>query len=186
MRNRKVRLGTPNSALFTNFLPQRIESREPGRQIELASSSAIGYNRSMSRAIASTLIVALLACPVFCGRGHGSQRVAGSRLAGNNASHGSSCCHHEGSSEHRSGPVDHSPSHQGQSRQCICCGAVFDQAASPQVDFDWSWSLPMAIVGLTALDISALSLVPVAQAPWPDVGMNHGRALCYLLSTMQC
>lgn len=44
---------------------------------------------------------------------------------------------------------------------------------------------------VAAREIAALQVVDAEQAwtatsPWPDVGMNHGRALCYLFSTMQC
>ena len=56
------------------------------------------------------------------------------------------------------------------------------------INLDAGWSLPIAIVDallpaqLAATQWENFSTPP----PWPNVGMNPGRALCYLYSTLLC
>ena len=63
---------------------------------------------------------------------------------------------------------------------------MVDDAGAVHVDFDWAWSVPLAPVALVASQIVDIEPQPFSLAPWPDVGMNHGRALCCLYNTYLC
>ena len=77
-------------------------------------------------------------------------------------------------------------SNGGHSCQCICGGAVVDDAGSQFTGIDMSWSLPLAVVAPQLGYVAAIPCCQVVVAPWPDVGMNRGRAICCLCSTYQC
>ena len=57
---------------------------------------------------------------------------------------------------------------------------------SSAVEFDWSWSVPVTIADRSSCAKSTIALRQCSHAPWPDVGMNHGRALCCLYNTFLC
>jgi hypothetical protein len=61
-----------------------------------------------------------------------------------------------------------------------------DDAGLHDVAFDWSWSLPLAVVEPTAVQLQELRFDGFSRAPWPDVGLSAGRAICCLYSTYQC
>jgi hypothetical protein len=65
---------------------------------------------------------------------------------------------------------------------------VIDHGSAPDVSLDTSWSLPVAIA-----DAALPAQVAAAHwdnfstpPPWAAGGMNPGRALCYLYSTILC
>ncbi|MGD9632001.1 MAG: hypothetical protein AB7G28_10875 [Pirellulales bacterium] len=136
----------------------------------------------MVRSTSCLLIAALVLCPLLCGGGRASPRAGSATPA-----HGCSCCDRPASTgQGDSCPADHSPARRGHSCQCICGGAIAGDAAPQVVALDWSWSLPVAVIELPMAQLLEESQLSSATAPWPDVGPNHGRALCYLFSTMQC
>lgn len=136
----------------------------------------------MGRAVSSLLVAVLLTCPLVCRTGHAARHDAGQ------TERGCGCCerHSASTSGHDHCPADRSPSGSGHSCQCICGGAVVDSAGVVQVDFDWHWSVPLAPVALEAAQIFDVAPQTFSMTPWPDVGMNHGRALCCLYNTFLC
>ena len=61
-----------------------------------------------------------------------------------------------------------------------------DDAGPVVVAFDWGWSVPIVPVAIAAAQVHAAEYHQLSVAPWPDVGMNHGRALCCLYNTYLC
>jgi hypothetical protein len=63
---------------------------------------------------------------------------------------------------------------------------VLDDAGAGLVEFDWGWSVPIVPVAVVAGQFHQFEFQQLSFAPWPDVGMNHGRALCCLYNTYLC
>lgn len=138
----------------------------------------------MSQVFAILMTVAIFACPLLCTLGECHVRADGEAR-----SPGCGCC--QGSDAANCGGEDSCPtgprkSNGGHSRQCICGGAVVDDASSQFAGIDMSWSLPMAVVAPQLGYVAAIPGCQVVAAPWPDVGMNRGRAICCLFNTYLC
>jgi hypothetical protein len=136
----------------------------------------------MQRTVSIYLMLSLLACPVLCAGGRELKSAASQA-----GPHTCSCCGDESpTSPDHSGAPDGSPAKSGRSCQCICGGAIAGDTNAHVLAFDWSWSLPVAVIEPAVAQLLEESQLRLTTAPWPDVGLNHGRALCYLFSTMQC
>jgi hypothetical protein len=138
----------------------------------------------MRRAFAILLTVTILACPQLCTLGECCLDTNNESGAG-----GCSCCHEgeaESSGDEHSLPVDSRLPDSGHSCTCICGGAVLDDAGLHVVQFDWTWSLPVVVSEPAIGPLHDTLDCQNSLAPWPDVGMNAGRAICCLCSTYQC
>ncbi len=64
---------------------------------------------------------------------------------------------------------------------------MLQQGVAYDVALDATWSLP--VVDLVPAVLSDLQEVRFSQfltTPWPDDGVNRGRAVCCLFSTLLC
>jgi hypothetical protein len=99
-----------------------------------------------------------------------------------------SCCHDLAStcgesSQPANGPRPTSDSTRGV--QCICGGAVVNDAVWHGVEMDVRWDLPAVVVPVLTLASVATHSV-MHESLQPDIGESPGRAACILFSTMQC
>jgi hypothetical protein len=138
-----------------------------------------GYNNIMRQTVVTLLVVIVFGCPILCGRQH--EPLVSANPA---TSHTCSCCGNAADG-------DGAPSRQRfpdptSGCQCICGGALTSHTTDYDLSFDWSWSLPLTMIEPVASQLLEESPPSSVASPWPDVGMNYGRALCYLFSTMQC
>lgn len=137
----------------------------------------------MQWAVTILLTAAIFACPILCAVGDCYDCDSGE------AADGCSCCHEGGAANSGDGnsyPADSRPPDSGDACACICGGAVVDDAGSHVVHFDWSWSLPVAVVEPAVGQLHEALFRQFSLAPWPDVGRNAGRAICCLFSTYLC
>ena len=135
----------------------------------------------MRRPLAILLIATIFACPLICAAGNGGGGTASASCCG--------CCHRAGganSSGEQSCPAKPTVPDSGHACQCICGGAVVEDAGTQDVSLDTGWSLPVAVAIPLVTHIQEAELRPFCSAPWPDVGMNPGRALRCLLCTYLC
>jgi hypothetical protein len=63
---------------------------------------------------------------------------------------------------------------------------VVDAAGSHVPDLDTSWWSPVAIISPRVARSNEMPFDLFYAAPWPDDGMNTGRSLCCLYSTLLC
>jgi hypothetical protein len=133
----------------------------------------------MARSIAITMIATLLSCPLLCAAGE-------SLVAGSAKGEMKRCCCCDKHGEDGSCPTDSRRSHSGHSCQCICGGAVVDDAGAVVVAFDWGWSVPIEPAAVVVGQAIELELRRFSVAAWPDVGMNRGRAICCMFNTYLC
>jgi hypothetical protein len=63
---------------------------------------------------------------------------------------------------------------------------VVDDAGFNIDALDTSWWVPVAIEAPQLVDSHQAEFNRSCAAPWPDDGMNAGRALCCLYSTLLC
>lgn len=143
----------------------------------------IGYTCVMTRVISVYLTATILACPLFCGFAECGAPADGSQRIGC-----CSCCHGcapQSSENHPTAPERDSSDPAG-SCQCICGGAVVDDAGSVVAPLDTSWWSPVAIILPHSIRADSLELEGFCAAPWPDIGMNLGRELCCLYSRFLC
>lgn len=137
----------------------------------------------MRRAISILTVANLLFCPIMCGREHVSDGAEGKIVR-----HACDCCGGEGQvpSGTDANPAKHAPTRPGHGCECICGGAIVNDANLHGVLCDWNWALPVALTDPDAAQTLSDCLTRSPCAPWPDVGKNHGRILCCLYSTLQC
>jgi hypothetical protein len=140
----------------------------------------IRYSCIMSRVLRVYLTAAILACPLLC------RFTESSAAAGGSQGVGCSCCQGSGRQSSEDGAPERRSSNPGGSCQCICGGAVVDDAAVAVAELDTSWWSPVAIIRLHSLSSVSIELDRFGAAPWPDIGMNPGRALCCLYSMLLC
>jgi hypothetical protein len=136
----------------------------------------------MSRVLCVYLAATIFACPLFCQLGQCGAAAEGVE------SICSGCCHGGGpiSSEEQPSAPERDSSDEGGSCQCICGGAVVDGAAQSVAVLDTSWWSPVAIILPQIADSQQGQLDRFSGSPWPDDGMNAGRVLCCLYSTLLC
>jgi hypothetical protein len=126
----------------------------------------------LARSFNLLLVATILACPFVCRSG----MAAGT---------GSSCCCHE----RQHGPSETpGPSENGSrsSHQCICSGAVFENASFDVTPTDVSWLGVLLTVEPVTVEVQSALTSEFLTAPPPGGSMNTGRALCCLYSTYQC
>ena len=122
------------------------------------------------------LATALSGCPLIC-----SARSTGDGVARG----GGQCCGGcDAPTDEDSGPAPDSNGDSGEACECLCRGAIVDDAQ--QVDLDTSCSFPLADVAPRALGACLIQSEYRITGPWPDGGINVGRALCCLYSTLLC
>jgi hypothetical protein len=136
----------------------------------------------MRRALAILLSAAVFSCPLFCTLGRCGEDAGdqGQRC---------SCCDHEGSSavpEDGSRPMKPANHEAGGACQCICGGAVVEDASLDGVQLDVRLDLPVATILPAIIAAQIAEPVPSREVHLPDDGMNPGRALCCLYSTFLC
>ena len=133
----------------------------------------------MKSALSFLVAVSVLSCPLICHSGHA---VAGDK-------HAASCCDHC-SSNSTPDNSPNAPASPHQSEGCpqgICNGAIMNHGATYAVALDNVWSLPVAVIEPTLTTVlQACRFARLAAAPCPDDGLNRGRALCCLYSTLLC
>ncbi|HJQ78856.1 MAG TPA: hypothetical protein VJ828_02820 [Lacipirellulaceae bacterium] len=137
----------------------------------------------MPRLLSIYLAATILTCPLVCRFGQCSAAAGESQRIGC-----CSCCHGcapQSSENHPAAPERGSSDPTG-SCQCICGGAVVDDAGSVIAQLDTSWWSPVAIILPHSIDADSIEFDGFCAAPWPDIGMNPGRALCCLYSTLLC
>jgi hypothetical protein len=140
------------------------------------------YTTNMNRVLSLYLAATIFACPLYCWFAKCGAAVEGTTPV-------CSCCHGGGShgtpanAPTAPGPQ---PSDSGGSCQCICGGAVVDHANANVADIDTSWWLPVAIISPRVAHTNEMPFDCFCRAPWPDDGMNVGRSLCCLYSTLLC
>jgi hypothetical protein len=108
---------------------------------------------------------------------------AGGKLAGCSCRQAAGTC---SSSERHSCPSPAPSENPGDSCQCICGGAVIDDAGVHELKIETNWSLLAAVVEPVLVQADVLRVLRLATPPWPDDGVNVGRALCCLYSTLLC
>lgn len=127
-----------------------------------------------SRLLSLLLATTVFACPFVCRAG---EAVA---LPGKKAD-ACSCCHH--GSEQDSSVPDETPISDC---QCVCAGAVVDQAATNHYDFDMQESAMLIVVDLHASSQASARAISARAEREPPGGMNCGRAICCLFETFLC
>jgi hypothetical protein len=136
----------------------------------------------MVRVLSVYLAATIFVCPLYC-------RFTQCSVAAEGTAPICSCCHRHGlpvaPAEHPSAPEPR-PCDSGGSCQCICGGAVVDAAGSLVPDLDTSWWSPVAIILPRLAHSNEMPFDLFCAALWPDDGMNTGRSLCCLYSTLQC
>lgn len=133
----------------------------------------------MKRIASLLLAVAIFGCPLACAWGH---TVGGEVARGGGGE--CSCCHHEDALPSEGTECPSRPSPKAPC-QCVCGGAVLDDAAQFDVGLDVGWSLPVVLDGAVVQAVAVENHSWIA-APWPDVGMNRGRWVCCLFCTYLC
>jgi hypothetical protein len=131
----------------------------------------------LSRAISIFLIATILNCPLYCSWSAGGVGAEGKACC-------RGCCHP--SSQPASGERSCPARDSGKCCQCICGGAVIGDAATLDIGFDASLSLPVVDLAVTSVLSQVSNLPRIRTTPWPDDGVNVGRALCCLYSTLLC
>jgi hypothetical protein len=137
----------------------------------------------MKSAIALLLAGSVFACPLICHAGHAASRADGNSVSG-------CCCHGAANTMPASDRSPSVPSRSHSSDGCcqgICGGAVMGNFATYNAALDLTWVVPFAAVEpglLTTLQETHAGRL--CTAPWPDDGMNRGRELCCLFSTLLC
>jgi hypothetical protein len=133
----------------------------------------------MKGIVALLLAVSVFGCPLVCASGHAVGEDAAPGEQG-----GCPCCHHGDALPAEDGgcPAESEPR---SGCQCVCGGAVLDEGGQHDVALDLGWSLP---VMMAADDVHLVVGESRSwnAAPWPDVGMNHGRWVCCLFCTLLC
>ena len=131
------------------------------------------------------MIGSVIACPLVCHADQGSARAG---FAG-----GASCCDRCRADRVANPAAEQSlPRHDpspdsGKPCQCLCGGAIVEIADTPTVIIDTSWSQPCIVVApLLLAHTHETSFRQFSAVPWPDIGMNPGRALRCLFSTFLC
>jgi hypothetical protein len=103
---------------------------------------------------------------------------------------GCPCCAHgakmPSSSHENPSPQGGRSPQSGGACQCICGGAVVDEAGLNVAELDASCWLPVAIILPSVIDSNQSPFDRFSAAPWPDDGVNVGRSLCCLYSTLLC
>ena len=123
------------------------------------------------------LIAVIFICPLLCSRGAGGERAVGGSCGGG-------CCHsHDVPVPTGERPCP--PQHPGKSRCCVCGGAVMVEAVQ-LLSLDTSVWVPFCPLPLLSLPEQGIEVNRFGLEPWPDDGMNAGRALCYLYGTLLC
>ena len=134
----------------------------------------------MKGIVALLLAVSVFGCPLVCANGHAVGDDAARGEQG-----GCPCCHHEDAFPSDDGGCPAEPESES-GCQCVCGGAVLQEGGQHDVALDLGWSLPVMMTA--AVDVR--QLVGESRswntAPWPDVGMNHGRWVCCLFCTYLC
>jgi len=123
----------------------------------------------------------IFACPLFCSLGRCYEHAGDKGCC--------SCCHDVGnsnSSDDKSCPTKPVPPESGKGCQCICGGAVFEDAGFHDVQLDVRWELPVAVTLPAIVGSQTTQLARNSEARLPDLGMNPGRALCCLYGTFLC
>jgi hypothetical protein len=142
------------------------------------------YFHMMRATLSIYLAATIFACPLLCNWGVYSAASQGAEAVR------CPCCAHAAempSSSHENPSSQDGPSpRSGGSCQCICGGAVVDEAESNVAELDTSCWLPVAIMLPSVIDFSQSPFDRFCAAPWPDDGVNVGRALCCLYSTLLC
>jgi hypothetical protein len=136
-------------------------------------------NRLLSIYLAATIFV----CPLYC---RFTQCEAD---AADGAAPVCSCCHRshsQGTPAKIPSAPEPQPSNSGGSCQCICGGALVDIVHSHIADVDTSWWLPVAIMSPRVVHLNEMPFDRFCAVPWPDDGVNVGRSLCCLYSTLLC
>jgi hypothetical protein len=136
----------------------------------------------LSRVISVYLATALVACPYFCKQGSASPETE--RVEAHNCC-GCAHAHHTSPANAEFPEVPDQPrEHSGSSCQCICGGAVEEDAPAIDFGFDAGWTVPALLVPAYVAQTEGESLHRSLTAPPPDEGgMSPGRALrCRLMS----
>lgn len=136
----------------------------------------------LNRALAILLTTTIVACPLVCHSGPATVGAAGcaSRCGG--------CCH---ANSQPASPGEQSCPGRDSSRdsegncQCLCGGAVLENACSVGAHFDASWSFPLPELESVRPHLQSADVRPNI-AHCPNGGMNPGRALCCLYNTFLC
>jgi hypothetical protein len=133
----------------------------------------------LSRAFSILLITAIFNCPLCCSWGAGSVR------SGDTAkTHCRGCCHSPAKSE--SGEQSCPLREPGKCCQCICGGAIVGDAVAQDIGFDASLPMPVANRAVVSVPAQYIEFLRIRTTPWPDDGVNVGRAMCCLYSTFLC
>jgi len=140
--------------------------------------------RNLAKQSVSVLLAtSVFACPLICYSGHAVARAGGKPVA--------SCCCHSAANAPPAG--DHSRGNPSRSQgpkcgcQGICGGAVVENDTAHNLTLDTTWSLPVAVIApLLLARLEETRFNRFCATPWPDDGMNRGRALCCLYCTFLC
>lgn len=139
----------------------------------------------LSRAISVLLATTIVACPCFC-------KWGGARPSSDRAEvHSCCCCSHSPPPSHSAGEhptvPDPAGKHSGECCQCICGGAVVEDAPALDIGFDASWAVPPPSVVSNFVQTQGELFRHIAAEPPPDVGgMNPGRVLCCRYMSFLC
>jgi hypothetical protein len=145
----------------------------------------------LNRVLSMLLTAMIVACPCICkgGAGRGSDRA---EFRGH-----CDCCHlelpgqssHEesSSSDNDSQPIsDHQPNSGDCGHQCICKGAVVEDAAQFDIGLDMSWWIAVEVTQPSFVAASCAQGGPLWATPPPDDGANPGRTMCCRYETFLC
>jgi hypothetical protein len=141
----------------------------------------------LNRALSILLTTMLAACPCFCKgeASHAGERTEVHAHCG--------CCHDESPfHEHDEDPSpaesdhDSAPCPDNCGGQCICNGAVVEDAVALDLNLDAGWWVAVVLPQLQIVHVADSNGIPRQSAHPPDDGTNLGRTLCCLYQSYLC
>jgi hypothetical protein len=142
----------------------------------------------LNRALSILLTAMLAACPCFCKGGGTSHADEHTELHAH-----CGCCHaeipfHAHDEESSSSDSDHdsAPCSDRCGGQCICNGAVVEDAIALDLNLDAGWWAAVVLPQLHIVQVADSNGITRQSAHPPDNGANLGRTLCCLYQTFLC